>query len=173
MLGFHLLLTPFANKNVTFSRGWIFFGRNPDTSTPLQLCLGISFSSNSRNLLHISSNSCILLRISTVQLLYTVTEKGEKTYSKPYPLFYVLRNPNRNLGSENSQDYAQKLHRNSTFMNSASGQGMKWSSSPKRQYYNKLYIWFIVLFLAWKHCSWMSGWRTRYSTKNCTLEFAR
>jgi hypothetical protein len=37
------------------------------------------------------------------------------------PLFYGLRNPYRNLKSENSQDYAQKPQRNCTFMNSASG----------------------------------------------------
>ena len=33
---------------------------------------------------------------------------------------YSLRNPYRNLKSENSQDYAQKPQRNCTFMNSAS-----------------------------------------------------
>jgi hypothetical protein len=36
--------------------------------------------------------------------------KGErrKTDRKPHPLPYGLRNPYRNLKSENSQDYAQK-----------------------------------------------------------------
>jgi hypothetical protein len=48
-------------------------------------------------------------------------EKGWKSNSKPYPLPYGLRNPYRNLKSENSQDYAQKHQRNCTFMNSASG----------------------------------------------------
>ncbi len=43
-----------------------------------QLCLEISISSNSRNLLCISSNPCNLLRIATVQLLYIVKEKGGK-----------------------------------------------------------------------------------------------
>jgi hypothetical protein len=42
-------------------------------------------------------------------LLYTVKKKGEKTS-------YGLRNPYRNLNSENSQDY----QRNCSFMNSAS-----------------------------------------------------
>jgi hypothetical protein len=41
--------------------------------------------------------------------VYNVKEKGEirgKPDEKPYPLFYGLRNPYRNLKSENSQDYA-------------------------------------------------------------------
>jgi hypothetical protein len=38
-----------------------------------------------------------------------VKEKGGKPDGKPYPLPYGLRNPFRNLKSENSQDYAQKL----------------------------------------------------------------
>jgi hypothetical protein len=33
------------------------------------------------------------LTVSTVQLLYTVKEKGGKPYRKPYPLSYGLRNP--------------------------------------------------------------------------------
>jgi hypothetical protein len=65
------------------------------------------------------------LPVSTVQLLYTVKEKGGKTDRKPYPLPLGLRNPYRNLTSENSQDYAQKPQRNCTFMNSASGQAQK------------------------------------------------
>jgi hypothetical protein len=40
--------------------------------------------------------------------MYTVKEKGGKPDRKPYPLPYGLRNPNRNLKSENFQDYAQK-----------------------------------------------------------------
>jgi hypothetical protein len=43
-----------------------------------------------------------------LQFSYTVKEKGGKTDRKPYPLSYGLRNPYRNLKSENSQDYAQK-----------------------------------------------------------------
>ncbi len=57
----------------------------------------------------------------TVQLLYTVKEKGGKPDRKPYPLPYGLKNPYRNLKSENSQDYAQKPQQNCTFMNSSSG----------------------------------------------------
>jgi hypothetical protein len=57
-----------------------------------------------------------------VQLLYTVKEKGGKPDRKPNPLSHGLRNPYRNLKSENSQDYAQKPQQNSTFINSASGQ---------------------------------------------------
>ena len=58
----------------------------------------------------------------TQPLTVSVREKGEKHERKPYPLPYGLRNPYRNLKSENSQDYAQKPQRNCTFMNLASGQ---------------------------------------------------
>ena len=47
-------------------------------------------------------------------------EERRITDRKPYPLPYGLRNPYRNLKSENSHDYAQKPKRNCTFMNSAS-----------------------------------------------------
>jgi hypothetical protein len=49
----------------------------------------------------------------------TVYGKGErrKLDRKPYALPYGLRNPYRNLKSENSQDYAQKPQRNCMFMN--------------------------------------------------------
>jgi hypothetical protein len=52
--------------------------------------------------------------------LYTVKEKGGKPDRKSYPNPYDLRNPYRNLKSENSQDYAEKSQRNCMFMNSAS-----------------------------------------------------
>jgi hypothetical protein len=78
-------------------------GGNPDkrlksfppcySKSPLQLCIEISISWNSRNLL---------------QFLGSVKEGKEekrgKTDSKPYLLPYGLRN----LKSEDSQDYAQK-----------------------------------------------------------------
>jgi hypothetical protein len=51
--------------------------------------------------------------------MHTVKERGGKPDRKPYPLPYGLRNPYRNLKSENSQDYALKPHRNCMFMNSA------------------------------------------------------
>jgi hypothetical protein len=85
------------------------------SQSPLQLCLEIYISSNSRNLLQFLEFS------SLVQFLYTVKEKGGKPNRKPYSLPYGLGNPYRNLKSENSQDYAQKPQRNCTFMNSASG----------------------------------------------------
>jgi hypothetical protein len=75
----------------------------------LQLCFEI----------YISSNSCNLLHISTVQLLHTVKEKGENPDRKPYPLPYSLRKQYRNLMSENFQYFAQKTQRKCTFMNSA------------------------------------------------------
>ncbi len=65
------------------------------------------------------------LKVSRAQLLYTVKEKRGKPYRKPYPLPYCLRNPYRNLKSENSQDHAQKPQRNCMFMNSASAFNQK------------------------------------------------
>jgi hypothetical protein len=44
----------------------------------------------------------------TQPLTVSVKEKGWKPDRKPYPLPYGLRNPYRNLKSENSQHYAQK-----------------------------------------------------------------
>ncbi len=55
------------------------------------------------------------LTVSSVRLLHTVKEKGGKPDRKPYPLPYGLRNPYRNLKSENSQDYAQKPPKNCTY----------------------------------------------------------
>jgi hypothetical protein len=57
------------------------------------------------------------LTVSTVELLYTVKEKGGKPDREPYHLPYGLRNPYRNLKSENSQDYARQPQRNCTSMN--------------------------------------------------------
>jgi hypothetical protein len=57
-----------------------------------------------------------------VQLLYTIKKKGGKPDRKPQPLSYGLRNPYRNLKSENSLYYSQKPQQNSRFVNSASGQ---------------------------------------------------
>jgi hypothetical protein len=48
---------------------------------------------------------------------------GGKPDRKPYPLPFGLRNPYKNLKSENSQDYAQKPQQNCAFMNSAPGFG--------------------------------------------------
>jgi hypothetical protein len=39
-------------------------------------------------------------------LTVSVKEKGGKPERKPYPLLYGLRDPYRNLKSENSQDFA-------------------------------------------------------------------
>ncbi len=72
---------------------------SPCYSQSPQLCLEIIFLQT-----HATSDS-----FSTVQLLYTIKEKGGKPDRKPYPLPYGLRNPFRNLTSENSQHYAQKL----------------------------------------------------------------
>ncbi len=57
--------------------------------------------------------------------VYTVNEKRGKPNRKPYPLPYGLRNPYKNLKSENSLDYTQKPQRNCTFMKSALG-GEPW-----------------------------------------------
>jgi hypothetical protein len=100
---------------------WTKFRQKLFTVTSTALPWGeISISSNSRTLLQF---------LCTVQLLYTVREKGGNPDRKPYPLPYSLRNPYRNLKSENSQDYAQKPQQNFTFMNSASGKALsqrKW-----------------------------------------------
>jgi hypothetical protein len=45
-----------------------------------------------------------------------VKEKGGKPDRKPHPLSYVLRNPYRNLKSDNSQDFAQNLNDFGFFM---------------------------------------------------------
>jgi hypothetical protein len=108
----------FDIPDVSYCRGRIL-RRNPDNSflpryskSPLQLCLEneISISSKSRNLLLIYC-----------ALLYNVNDKGGKPDIKPLPLPDGLRNPCRNLKSENPHDYAQKPKRNCRFMNSASG----------------------------------------------------
>jgi hypothetical protein len=106
-------------------------GQNPDRSlksfppcysqSPLQHCLVISISSYPCNLLHISSNSRNLLRISTVKLHKNVKGKVWKPDRKSYPLPYVLRNPYRNLKSENSR-LCIEASRNCKFMNSVSVQ---------------------------------------------------
>jgi hypothetical protein len=51
---------------------------------------------------------------------FSVKEKGGKSDRKPYPLPYGLRNPYRNLKSENSQDCVRKPQRDCMSMNSAS-----------------------------------------------------
>jgi hypothetical protein len=43
-------------------------------------------------------------------LLYNIKDKGGKPDREPYLLPYGLRNPYRNLKSENSQGDAQKLY---------------------------------------------------------------
>jgi hypothetical protein len=125
----------FQNSCNTGGRGHVpiiesrdrILGRHPDKSlksfppcySQSHLCsfaLRFLFSSNSRN----------LLRISTVKLLYTVKDKGGKSDRKPYLLPYGFRNTCRNLKSENFQDYAQKpLTKNCRIMNSASADGRR------------------------------------------------
>jgi hypothetical protein len=65
------------------------------SQSPLHLCLEIS----------ISSNSCNLLQFLQFVTLHC---KGGTPNRKPYPLSDGLRNPYRNLKSESSQDYAKK-----------------------------------------------------------------
>jgi len=91
-------------------------GHNPDknrkdfppcySQSPLQLCLRFIFFKLTQP-----------LTVSSI-IIYTVNEKGENPDIKPYPLLFGLRNPYRNLSSENSQDYAQKPQRKCMFMNS-------------------------------------------------------
>jgi hypothetical protein len=46
------------------------------------------------------------LTFSTIQLLYSVQEKGGKPERKSCPVPYGLRNLHRNFKSENTEDYA-------------------------------------------------------------------
>ncbi len=64
------------------------------------------------------------LTVSTVQLLYTVKEKGGNLIENHTPSLW-FKNPYRNFKSEKSQDYARKPQWNDTFMNLASAQRMK------------------------------------------------
>ncbi len=108
--------------SIKYSERCQILGRNPHKSVtsfspcysqpPLQLCLEISISSNSRNLLQ-------FLHFSYRTLL---RRKEENLTENHTPLPNGLRNQYRNLKSEKSQDYAPetsaKLY--SMFMNSAS-----------------------------------------------------
>jgi hypothetical protein len=71
--------------------------------------------------------------------------KGGNLIENHTPLPYGLRNPYRNLKSENSQDYTQKPQRDSTFMNSASGlNGRGMTFGP--------FIKFLIRkYLVWQH----------------------
>ncbi len=66
------------------------------------------------------------------KLMQPLTEERGKTYRKPYPFPYGLRNPYTNIKSENSQDYAQKPQLNCTFVNSVSG-CVLWSTGCKKE----------------------------------------
>ncbi len=115
--------TPFRSR---------ILGRNPDKSlksfppcyshSPLELCLEIYITSNSRNLLHIFSKSHNLLHTSISVTVHCKGERRKSEEKKPCPFPYGFRNPYRNLNSENSQDCTQEPQRNCTFMNSAAGQ---------------------------------------------------
>ncbi len=104
-----------CGRNIGINQTWgRVLGRKPNKSlksfpscfsqSPLQLCIDISIT---------------LLRTHAASYSYCKGEGG-KPDRKPCPLPYGLRNPYRNLKSENSQDYAQKPQWNCTFMNSAS-----------------------------------------------------
>ncbi len=86
------------------SRGRIL-GRNPDKSLksfpPFYSQSPYSFASR---FWFIFFKLMQPLTDSTVQLLYTVKEKGGKPDKKPHLLPFGLRNPYRNLKSENSQE---------------------------------------------------------------------
>ena len=65
---------------------------------------------------HLSVSSFALrflfLQTRATSLLYIGIGERRKIERKPHPLPYGLRNPYRNLKSENSQDYAQEPQRN-------------------------------------------------------------
>jgi hypothetical protein len=88
------------------------------------------------------------LTVFIVQSQYNVKEKGGKPDKKPCPLPYDLRNPYRNLKSENSDDHAQKPQRKCTFMNSASARlsfsspftlNLDFDKGPKTTYHQCCY----------------------------------
>jgi hypothetical protein len=106
-----------AQHLLTF-RGWIL-GRNPSKIfRVILLAIHSHLYSFALRFLFLQTHTTTYSLYSSV----TVHGKGEggKPDRKPYPLPYGLRNPYRNLMSENFQDYAQKPQRNCTFMNSAS-----------------------------------------------------
>ncbi len=84
-------------------------------------------------------------------VLYAVKEEVGKPNRKPYPLLYGVRNPYRNLMSENSQDYAQKPQRNCAFKNSASDQsaasGLVSSSNQVERQENVVVTSWILFYL--------------------------
>jgi hypothetical protein len=98
-------------------------GRNPDKSLKsFLLAIQNHHYSFSLRFTFLQTNATSYSFYSV--LLYTAKEKGGKPDRKPHTLPYGLRNPYRNLKSENSQDFAQKSQRNCTFMNSASVAGL-------------------------------------------------
>jgi hypothetical protein len=104
----------------TLNRGRIL-GRNPDKSLNFPPVIHSHLNSFALRFLLVQIHATFYSFYSSVTVQCTVKETGGKPVRKPYPLPYGLRNPYRNLKSENSQDYAQKSRRNWTFMNSASG----------------------------------------------------
>jgi hypothetical protein len=116
-----------SNKQKYITGGWIL-GQNPYKSlkrflpcysqSSLQYCLRFLFVQT-----HATSYSFYS------SLLYNVKKKWGKPDRKPHPLPYGLRNPKKNLKSENSQDYAQKPQWHCTFMNSASAHTIRFSTS--------------------------------------------
>jgi hypothetical protein len=74
---------------------------------PLQLCLELSISSKSHN----------LLQFLQFQLLYTVKEKGVKPNGKPSPSLWFKKS----VQKPQAWEHAQKSQKNCTSMNLASG----------------------------------------------------
>jgi hypothetical protein len=119
---------------------WLLYTVNlyahPITLAPTRVCRGRILGQNSTVLFTVTSAAALLwdfyffklpqpFTVSTVQLLYNlyiVKEQRKKPVRKPHPLPFGLRNPYRNLKSENSRDYVHKPQRNCIFRNSASVQ---------------------------------------------------
>ncbi len=104
------------------------------------------------------------LTISPVQLQRTVKEKGGKPDRKPYPLPYGLRNPYRNLKSENSQDYAQKPQKKLYFHEFDFGPIFL---------DDKILLWCLNSFLVHGYTSDISMKYTVYSTCVCMIRLCQ
>ncbi len=118
-------------KNKTFARGRIL-GRNWDKSLKsFPPCCSLS-PPQSTHRVAIADSGVYPIMIEKYQYMYSVVTSTNGFYPPPPPpppnkcglkLVSNVHIIYRNLKSENSLDNAQKLQRNCTFMNSASGDG--------------------------------------------------
>ncbi len=104
--------------------------------------------------------------VSTVQLLYTVKDKGGKPGRKPYPLPYGLRNPylQKETSSLRTQDYAQTLKEIvCAWMNSASVQLCLQKELTTQEYFPQLP----------PQAEWIYFWTTKCIYFYCKNKFVK